>query len=140
MNIWTDEWDDVEDWSGGGSRSRRLIGSGLFLGATVYELAPGTSAIYHAHHGSEEVLLVLGGRPTLRTPDGERQLKPGDVVNFPPGPEGAHGFRNDTDEPARYVVAGTHVSPEVVDYPDLEKVTAQSKHGLFLIHDMGEDA
>jgi uncharacterized cupin superfamily protein len=140
MSIWTDDWDDVEDWSGGGARSRRLVGTGAFLGATVYELTPGTSAIYHAHHGSEEVLLVLRGRPTLRTPDGEQELKPGDVVSFPPGPEGAHGVRNDTEEPARYVMAGTRVSPEVCEYPDLNQLTVQSKHGLFLIHDMGEDA
>src|SRR5262249_49602008 len=123
MNIWTDDWDDVEDWSGGGAKSRRLVGGGVFLGATVYELAPSSSAIYHAHHGSEELLLVLRGRPTLRTPEGEREVAPGDVVSFPPGPAGAHGFRNDTDEPARYVVLGTRVSPEVVDYPDLKQVT-----------------
>ncbi|HEX3224628.1 MAG TPA: cupin domain-containing protein [Gaiellaceae bacterium] len=140
MNIWTDDWDDVEDWSGGGSKSRRLVGTGPFLGATVYELAPSTSVVYHAHHGSEEALLVLRGRPTLRTPAGEQQLKPGDVVHFPTGPEGAHGLRNDTDEPARYVMAGTRVSPEVCEYPDLNKVTAQSKHGLFLIHDVEEEA
>ena len=36
VNIWTDDWDDDEDWSGGGAKSRRLVGSGLFLGATVY--------------------------------------------------------------------------------------------------------
>jgi uncharacterized cupin superfamily protein len=101
---------------------------------------PGRWVIYHAHHGSEEVLLVLRGRPTLRTPEGERQVGPGEVVSFQPGPEGAHGLRNDTDEPVRYVVAGTRVSPEVCEYPDLKQVTAQSKHGLFLIHDVGEDA
>ena len=139
MNIWTDDWDEGENWDGGGSKSRRLVGSGVFLGATVYELGPGSFAVYHAHHGSEEVLLVLRGRPTLRTPEGERELGPGDVVSFQPGPEGAHGLRNDTGEPARYVVAGTRVSPEVVDYPDLKQVTAQSKHGLFLIHDVEEE-
>lgn len=140
VNIWTDDWDDVEDWSGGGAKSRLLAGRGVFLGATVYELDPGKWMIYHAHHGSEEVLLVLRGRPTLRTPAGEHQVEPGDVVSFQPGPEGAHGLRNDTDEPVRYVVAGTRVSPEVVDYPDLKQVTAQSKHGLFLIHDVEEEA
>ena len=95
--------------------------------------------IYHAHHGSDELLLVLRGRPTLRTPAGERQLEEGEVVAFPAGPEGAHGFRNDTDEPVRYVVAGTRVSPEVVEYPDRKQVTAQSRHGLFLIHDVEEE-
>ena len=137
MNIWTDEWDESEDWSGGGAKSRGLVGSGVFLGATLYELDPGKWVVYHAHHGSEEALLVLHGRPTLRTPKGERPLKAGDAVHFPSGPEGTHGLRNDTDEPVRYVMAGTRVSPEVCEYPDLKRVTAQSKHGLFLIHDVG---
>ena len=92
--------------------------------------------IYHAHHGSEELLIVLRGRPTLRTPDGERVLDEGDVVHFPAGPDGAHGIRNDTDETVRYVVAGTRVSPEVVEYPDLGQVTGQSKHGIFFVHDL----
>lgn len=140
MNVWTDDWDEAEDWSGGGAKERGLVPGGPFLGATVYELDPGAWAIYHAHHGSEELLLVLAGRPTLRTPTGERTLAAGDVVGFPPGPDGAHGLRNDTEEPVRYVMAGTRVSPEVVEYPDLRQVTAQSRHGLFLIHDVKEDA
>jgi uncharacterized cupin superfamily protein len=47
-------------------------------------------------------------------------------------------LRNETDEPVRYVMFGTRVSPEVVEYPDLRQVTAQSRHGLFLIHDVEE--
>lgn len=138
MNVWANDWDETEDWSGGGAKQRRLVGSGVFLGATVYELDPGKWMIYHAHHGSDELLLVLDGGPTLRTPVGEQRLRGGDVVHFPPGPEGAHGLRNDTEEPVRYVMFGTRVSPEVVEYPDLRQVTAQSRHGLFLIHDVEE--
>ena len=82
MNIWDDAWDDDEDWSGGGSKSRRLVPRGPFLGATVYELDPGKWVIYHAHHGSDELLFVLRGRPTLRTPEGERQLDEGEVVQL----------------------------------------------------------
>jgi uncharacterized cupin superfamily protein len=137
-NIYDNEWGEQdEDWSGGGALSKRLVpGGGPFLGATLYELGRGNFMIYHAHHGSEELLLVLRGRPTLRTPDGERVLDEGEVVHFPAGPAGAHGLRNDTDEPVRYVVAGTRVSPEVVEYPDLGQVTGQSKHGIFFIHDL----
>ena len=40
-------------------------------------------------------------RPTLRTPEGERELAPGDVVHFPEGEAGAHQLWNDTDEPFR---------------------------------------
>ena len=108
----------------------------------MYELGPGNSAVYHFHHGSEELLVVLSGRPTLRTPEGERQLKEGDVVHFAIGPEGAHGLRNDNDGPARYIVAGIRVSPEVAEYPDLNQITAQARTGsqtgerLWLIHDV----
>ena len=73
MNIWGDEWgEQQEDWSGGGGRAKRLVGQGPFLGASLYELERGDFMIYHAHHGSEELLIVLRGRPTLRTPSGER--------------------------------------------------------------------
>jgi uncharacterized cupin superfamily protein len=142
MNIWTDEWGDAEDWSGGGGKSRRLVGSGPQLGASLYELGPGNFVVYHFHHGSEELLIVLRGRPTLRAPGGERQLEEGDVVHFSVGPEGAHGLRNDTDAPVRYIVAGIRVMPEVVEYPDLGQITAQaltaSQTGerLWLVHDV----
>jgi uncharacterized cupin superfamily protein len=101
---------------------------------------------YHFHHGSEELLIVLLGRPTLRTPDGERQLAEGEVVHFPTGPDGAHGLRNDTDEAVRYVVAGIRTSPEVAEYPDTKQITAQARTGsqtgerLWLVHDLGEEA
>src|SRR6059058_1336356 len=141
-NIWSEQWDEVEDWSGGGGRSRLLVPRGPFLGATVYELDPGNWVIYHAHHGSEELLFVLRGRPTLRSPDGERQLEEGEVVHFPVGPEGAHGVRNDTDEAVRYVVAGIRVSPEVAEYPDTKQITAQARTSsqtgerLWVVHDL----
>jgi uncharacterized cupin superfamily protein len=141
MNIWDDEWGpQEEDWSGGGGRSKRLVERGPRLGASLYELERGNFMIFHFHHGSEELLLVLRGRPTLRTLAGERQLDEGEVVHFPTGPDGAHEIRNDTDERVRYVVAGIRRSPEVVEYPDLKQLTAQSKHGLFVIHDVKEEA
>ncbi|MDX6486151.1 MAG: hypothetical protein QOF43_1304 [Gaiellaceae bacterium] len=146
MNVWDDEWgEQPEDWSGGGGRSKRLVERGPLLGATVYELGPGNFAVFHFHHGSEELLILLRGRPTLRTFEGERRLDEGEVVHFPPGRAGAHELRNDTSDTVRYVVAGTRISPEVVEYPDLGQVTAQSRlesqHGepLFLIHDLNEE-
>jgi uncharacterized cupin superfamily protein len=105
-------------------------------------LGPGNTRAYQFHHGSEELLVVVRGRPTLRTPEGERQLAEGEAVHFPLGPDGAHGLRNDTDATARFVVAGIRVSPEVAEYPDVNKVTAQARTGsltgeqLWLIHDL----
>jgi len=141
-NVFADNWDETDDWSGGGAKSTRLVKSGPQLGATVYELGPGNTAVDHFHHGSEELLIVLRGRPTLRTPDGERQLAEGEVVQFPLGPDGAHGVRNDTDDTVRYVVAGIRVSPEVVEYPETKQITAQARTGsqvgerLWFIHEL----
>jgi uncharacterized cupin superfamily protein len=144
VNVWSDDWDTVDDWTGGGAKSKRLP-RGPGLGATLYELGPGNSVVYHFHHGMEELLVVLRGRPTLRTPDGERQLDEGESVYFPVGPEGAHALRNDTDEPVRYLIASTLPSPEVAEYPDHKQITAQaftaSQTGerLWIVHDVDQD-
>jgi uncharacterized cupin superfamily protein len=142
MNVFGDEWDELDDWSGGGAKSTRLVEQGPELGASVYELGPGNSTAFHFHHGSEELLIVLRGRPTLRTREDERRLSEGEVVHFPVGPDGSHGVRNDTDNPVRFVVAGIRVSPEVVEYPDTKQITAQARTGsqsgerLWLVHDL----
>jgi uncharacterized cupin superfamily protein len=144
-NIWSDEWGEQdEDWSGGGAVSKRLprAAEKPGLGATVYELDPGDFVVYHFHHAWEELLVVLRGEPTLRTPDGERRLDEGEAVHFPLGPDGAHGLKNETDKPARILMASTMSSPEVCEYPDLGQLTAQARTGsltgerLWVIHDI----
>lgn len=84
-----------------------------------YQLPPGQrSWPYHAHYANEELLLVLDGRPTLRTPDGERELRAGDTAIFRRGPEGAHQLINGSNQPARFVMVSTIVHPEVAHYLD----------------------
>ena len=71
---------------------------------------------------------MLRGRPTLRSSrrrTAARRRRGGALHRS--GPDGAHGLRNDTDELVRYVVAGIRVSPEVVEYPDHKKITAQAR-------------
>jgi mannose-6-phosphate isomerase-like protein (cupin superfamily) len=83
-NIWTDEWDPGEGWSGGGGQGKRLP-RGHDLGATVYHLGPGNWVPFQFHHASEELMVVLRGRLTLRMEDGNRQLNEGEVLHFPIG-------------------------------------------------------
>src|SRR5712691_9919915 len=126
-NIWSDEWGKQgEDWSGGGGRDKRLprAAERPGLGATVIELDPGNFVVYHYHHAWEELLVVLKGRPTLRTAAGERRGDEGEAVYFPRGADGAHGLKNDTGEPVRILMASTLSSPEVAEYPDLGQITA----------------
>lgn len=141
-NVWSDEWGSLgeSEWEGG-VRSSRLP-RGERLGATVYELPPGTQGTYHFHHGSEELLVVLRGRPTLRTPEGERELEEGEAVHFSRGPEGAHMLLNRTDAPVRCIFASNLDGYEIVEYPDLGQITAQTRlpshrgSPLFVVHDL----
>jgi uncharacterized cupin superfamily protein len=98
------------------------------LGASVHELLPGSTGFnLHAHYGMEELFVVLAGRPTLRTGDGEEQLEPGDVVSMLPGLRGLHTFTNPTDQPARILAISNKVEPEVVLYPELGKVAVATR-------------
>jgi len=102
------------------------IGPGLGAeqtGASVYELPPGQAVCpYHYEYGEEEWVLVIEGRPSVRTPEGTDELEPFDVVFFPKGPAGAHQIRNDTDQPARVLMWSTVVYPTATAYPDSDKV------------------
>ena len=93
------------------------------LGASLFELPPGASSFpLHVHHANEEMVVVLSGRPTLRSVDGERELSPGELVACPAGRRGAHRIDNRGDEPARFLVVSTMNAPEVNEYPDSGKI------------------
>ena len=97
------------------------------LGASTFELPPGGSTFpLHAHHANEEILVVLRGRPTLRTIDGERELAEGELVSFPTGRHGAHRVDNRSDAPARVLIVSTMIAPDVVEHIDSQKVYARS--------------
>jgi uncharacterized cupin superfamily protein len=87
------EPEDEHDRPGYARRSKLVdeeIGADL-IGGSIYELEEGERVCpYHYHYGVEEWLYVIAGTPTLREPGGEQLLRPGDVVCFPPGPDGAH--------------------------------------------------
>lgn len=92
-------------------------------GTTVYELPPGELLCpYHYEYGEEEWLLVLSGRPFVRTPEGTEELEPMDLVFFKRGAEGAHQVGNRTDEPARVLMWSDVVWPTGTAYPDSDKV------------------
>jgi uncharacterized cupin superfamily protein len=96
---------------------------GEHLGGSLIEIPPGMRAWpYHWEAAQEEWLIVLSGAPTLRTPGGEEALAAGDVVCFPPGPEGAHALRNATAETCRVVMLSNRAEVNVVVYPDAAKV------------------
>src|SRR5437588_6664625 len=89
------------------------------MGMTVYELPPGEAICpYHFEWTDEEWLIVLAGSPTVRTPEGEAVLGPGDVACFPAGPSGAHQVGNRSEEPVRVAMLSTKNEFGIAEYPD----------------------
>lgn len=67
---------------------------------------------------------MLDGSPSLRTPEGWRELTAGEVVAFPRGERGAHQLVNRTETPVRFLALSTNGEPDIVVYPDSGKVGA----------------
>jgi uncharacterized cupin superfamily protein len=113
-NFLAPEWETPPELPIKGARVGAAAGA-QELGAAVYELPPGTAVSpYHVHYGNEELLLVLSGRPELRTPEGDRRLEPGAVAAFVRGPDGAHRVSNpEGSEPARVLLISTMNVPDV---------------------------
>jgi uncharacterized cupin superfamily protein len=125
-NVLEPEWSDERE---GSKRSRigRQAGAER-IGVSLYELPAGARPWpYHYQHANEEMIIVLAGHPHLRTPDGWRQLEPGEVVPFPRGPAGAHQVENRADHPARYLMLSEMNAPEAIVYPDSGKVGVLSR-------------
>jgi uncharacterized cupin superfamily protein len=116
------EPDDPEGFRSGSVQFGPDLGAQQ-TGATAYELPPGQSVCpYHYEYGEEEWVLVLEGRPSLRTPEGTEPLEPLDMVFFPKGPAGAHELRNDTEDRVRILMWSNVVHPTATAYPDSDKI------------------
>lgn len=88
----------------------------------IYDLEPGRSSSPYHYEYAEEWVLVVDGTVTLRAPDGEHTLQRGDLVRFPPGPDGAHKLMNRSDAPARTLLFSSARVPAVSVYPDSDKI------------------
>lgn len=117
-------WERLE--RDGTTIQRKQIGDragGEQLGCSCYRLPPGArSWPYHYHTGNEEALLVRSGTGQLRLDGDVHELTPGAYVAIPAGERGAHQISNDGDQPLEYLVFSTMQDPEVIVYPDSEKV------------------
>jgi len=92
------------------------------LGASLYELQPGQGMVFHYHLQREELLIVLDGTLALRTASGWRDLPEGEVVAFPSGERGAHGYENRSERVVRLLVISEQNAPNVSVYPDTNQI------------------
>lgn len=132
-------WQEIPDWGGVGAR--RLVRSQELsaMGASLWEFQPGGSQfVYHFHHGSDELLIVLRGAPIVRLHDGDRPLQEGDVVPLPRGPTGGHQIRNETDHTVRVLIVSSNANPDVAEYPDTDKIGILTNAGDWQFHRKGD--
>jgi uncharacterized cupin superfamily protein len=140
---------DPTETTGDGLKAVRLAeqAGAENLGASLYELQPGDEMVFHYHVQREELLIVLGGRLSLRTADGWEELPEGEVVAFPRGESGAHGYLNDSDTPVRLLMVSEMNGPNISVYPDTDQIgvfdAGQRTHrrfgGLFNVADAVSD-
>jgi uncharacterized cupin superfamily protein len=118
-NIYEPELDPSE----AGRRARLAEAAGSeHLGASLYELSPGDGMVFHYHLQREELLIVLSGPLHLRTAAGWEELPEGEVVAFPRGERGAHGYENRSDGPVRLLMISEQNAPNVSVYPDANRI------------------
>jgi uncharacterized cupin superfamily protein len=118
-NVYRSELDAAADYSS--VRLGEQAGAD-HLGATLYELAPGQGMVFHYHLQREELLVVLAGTLALRTAVGWRDLPEGEVVAFPRGETGAHGYENRGDAPVRLLMISEQNAPNISVYPDTNEI------------------
>jgi uncharacterized cupin superfamily protein len=113
-------FDEVREHPGFNCRRARLgrqAGSEK-LGLSLWELPPGEAAYpFHFHLAEEEIVVLLEGTPSLRTPAGWREMEEGEVACFRVGEEGAHQIVNRSEEPVRFL-ALSNQQPDVIVRPD----------------------
>lgn len=91
------------------------------FGVNLVMLEPGAlSSLRHWHMHEDEFVMVTEGQCTLIQDAGETVMHPGDCAAFPAGSPDGHHFRNDTAQPARFLVIGTKAPAETATYSDID--------------------
>lgn len=90
----------------------------------VYEIPPGKSAYpYHYHLKNEETFFILKGEGLLRSAEGARAVKAGDLLFFPAGEKGVHKLTNTSEtEMLVYLDFDVVHDLDVAVYPDSGKL------------------
>ncbi len=85
---------------------------------------------YHYHDQSEEVFYIVSGEGELRTHEGVKNVKAGDICCFPTGEKGAHVLSNtSTTEKLVFIDYDVKVSNiDLVTFPDTNKLMVVGKH------------
>lgn len=124
INVEQLEWQESEHDDFGSARKQLAAqAGGKQLGCSLYKVMPGKKAFpYHYHLANEEAILILSGNGMLRLGEEKVKVNKDDYIALPIGADHAHQIINDSDEPLLYLCFSTMIEPEVMGYPDLDKI------------------
>ena len=115
-------------------RTRRDIGRGAgsqLSGLQHVTVTPGRrSSVRHCHSHEHELFVVLSGGATLLLGDERFDVRPGSIVDRPPGTGVAHSFEAG-DDGLVLLAYGTRDASDACWYPDSRKI---SSRGLGVIY------
>ena len=95
------------------------------IGCSYFEVEPGRQAFpNHFHTANEESVFVIEGQGHVRIGPDEIEIRVGDYISFPVGPDNSHSVRNSSKTVLRLLCFSTLNPVEVVGYPDSQKTAA----------------
>ena len=117
-------WQETTHGTTFGHRRKNLtMGEDGMMTFSLYELPPGKANWpYHYHCANEEIFYILEGEGEVRTPEGRKTVRKGDIIRFPTGPDGTHQLINTGRSILSYIDVDTTIEPDVIIYPDSEKI------------------
>ena len=86
---------------------------------------------YHFHRNAEELIMILSGSLTMRSPEGFKILNRGDIVFFEIGETGAHQFYNHDSVDCTYLDIRTVAGFDICEYPDSGKINISPFNEIF---------
>lgn len=99
--------------------------------ASFVEIPPKSYSYgYHYHDNNEEIFYIISGTGSLRTYQGDKPVKAGDMLCFPTGEKGGHVLTNVSDtDPLVYIDFSTRSGAiEIATLPDEGKYILLGEH------------
>lgn len=115
-------------------RLSKMVGS-KHLVFDLRQLNPGKYSFpYHFHRNAEELIIILSGSMTIRTPDGFEIIGKGQIAFFELGETSAHQFYNHDSAPCIYLDIKTNAGIDICEYPDSGKINISPFNEVFEKH------
>lgn len=118
----------------GGKRNADVAHGGHPFDLQLRRVPAGTAICpYHSHTAQWELLVFTTGRGTVRTPDGIRDVGPGDIVLHPPGTPHQTCAARDAD--LECLIVADNPAEDVCHYPDSDKWAILSQRRFFRLRE-----